>query len=88
VAFSVEGRRVTVAGAARSGIAAARLLAARGAQVTLSDVRGDVPEARPLTELGVALEMGGHEAQTFASADLVVLSPGVPSEQPAIAAAR
>ena len=79
---------MTVAGAARSGIAAARLLAARGAQVTLSDVRDDVPEARPLTELGVALEMGGHEAQTFASADLVVLSPGVPSEQPAIAAAR
>ena len=79
---------MTVAGAARSGIAAARLLAARGAQVTLSDVRADVRDARPLTELGVALEMGGHEAQTFASADLVVLSPGVPSEQPAIAAAR
>jgi UDP-N-acetylmuramoylalanine--D-glutamate ligase len=88
VEFSVEGRRVTVAGAARSGIAAARLLAARGAQVTLSDVRADVPDARSLTELGVALEMGGHEAQTFASADLVVLSPGVPPEQPAIAAAR
>ena len=79
---------MTVAGAARSGIAAARLLAGRGAQVTLSDTRADVPEAQPLASLGVDFEMGGHQAETFASADLVVLSPGVAPEQPAIAAAR
>jgi UDP-N-acetylmuramoylalanine--D-glutamate ligase len=86
--FSVEGKRVTVAGAARSGIAASSLLARRGARVTLSDTRADVPEARPLTAVGVALEFGGHRAETFADADLVVLSPGVPPEQPAIDAAR
>jgi UDP-N-acetylmuramoylalanine--D-glutamate ligase len=37
---------------------------------------------------GVTLETGGHQAPTFADADLVVLSPGVPPEQPAIVAAR
>ena len=37
--FSVIGKRVVVAGAARSGIAAAQLLVRRGATVTLSDVR-------------------------------------------------
>jgi UDP-N-acetylmuramoylalanine-D-glutamate ligase len=37
--FSVEHKRVTVAGAARSGLAAAELLARRGAHVTLSDSR-------------------------------------------------
>ncbi len=47
---------MTVAGAARSGIAAARLLVERGARVTLSDARADVPEAQPLAEIGVALE--------------------------------
>ena len=41
--FSVDGKRVTVAGAARSGLAAAELLAGRGADVTLSDTRADVP---------------------------------------------
>jgi UDP-N-acetylmuramoylalanine--D-glutamate ligase len=86
--FDVTNKRVTVAGAARSGLAAAELLARRGAQVTLSDTRAEIPEAQPLTALGVDLELGGHQGPTFTGADLVVLSPGVPPEQPAIAAAR
>jgi UDP-N-acetylmuramoylalanine--D-glutamate ligase len=86
--FSVKGKRVTVAGAARSGLAAAELLARRGARVTLSDLRPDVEGAQPLASLGVELELGRHEEQTFTAADLVVLSPGVPPEQPAVVAAR
>ena len=86
--FEVHGKRVTVAGAARSGLAAADLLARRGAVVTLSEARAEVPEADGLTRLGVTLELGGHRASTFAGADLVVLSPGVPPDQPAVQAAR
>jgi UDP-N-acetylmuramoylalanine--D-glutamate ligase len=86
--FSVEGRRVVVAGAARSGIAAAHLLARRGAAVTLSDVRQSLSEAAELEAAGIALELGGHTAATFAAADLIVLSPGVPRNQPVIEAAR
>lgn len=37
--FSVTGSRVVVVGAARSGVAAAELLARRGARVTLSEAR-------------------------------------------------
>jgi UDP-N-acetylmuramoylalanine--D-glutamate ligase len=88
MSFSVQGKRVTVAGAARSGLAAAQLLARRGARVTLSDTRSEIPEAAPLAALGIALELGGHQMETFAGADLVVLSPGVPSEQDAIAEAK
>jgi len=86
--FDVTGKRVTVAGAARSGLAAAELLARRGARVTLSEMRSEAPETEPLARLGVQLELGGHQAPTFADADLVVLSPGVPPETPAIQAAR
>jgi UDP-N-acetylmuramoylalanine--D-glutamate ligase len=86
--FSVEGKRVTVAGAARSGLAAAELLARRGARVTLSDSRAELPEADWLRSLGVALELGGHTRDTFTSASLVVLSPGVPPEQEVVRAAR
>src|SRR2546422_6105717 len=86
--FDVTRKRVTVAGAARSGLAAAELLSRRGARVTLSESRSDAPETAPLNALGVELELGGHRTETFTNADLVVLSPGVPPEQPAVQAAR
>jgi len=86
--FSVDGKRVTVAGAARSGIAAAELLARRGARVTLSEAGAEIADADRLRALGVALEAGGHMRETFIGADLVVLSPGVPPEIPVVVAAR
>jgi UDP-N-acetylmuramoylalanine--D-glutamate ligase len=86
--FSVRGRNVVVVGAARSGVAAAHLLARRGAIVTLSEVRTEIAEAAGLRAAGVALELGGHTQATFGRADLIVLSPGVPGHQPVIEAAR
>ena len=77
-----------VVGAARSGIAAAHALARRGAIVTLTDLRGDIDAARELRDAGVMLELGGHAAATFASAQLIVVSPGVPLEQPLLDTAR
>ena len=88
MSFDVTDKRVTVAGAARSGIAAAELLARRGARVTLSDVATEIADADRLRALGVTLERGGHVAETFTAADLVVLSPGVPPELPVLQAAR
>lgn len=86
--FDVAGQRVTVVGAAESGIAAAAELARRGARVTLTDLRTTVDAAETLRGEGVALELGGHRRETFVGADLVVLSPGVPVEQPDVEAAR
>ena len=86
--FSVRGKQVVVVGAARSGVAAAELLLARGARVTVTDLRTDVQEAAELRAAGVALELGGHREGTLTRADLVVLSPGVPPRQPVIAATR
>jgi UDP-N-acetylmuramoylalanine--D-glutamate ligase len=88
VGIDVEGKRVTVAGAARSGLAAAKLLVEKGAYVTVSEMQADVPEADAVRRLGVALELGGHKTETFTAADLVVLSPGVAPDQPAVRAAR
>jgi UDP-N-acetylmuramoylalanine--D-glutamate ligase len=86
--FSVRGKRVTVVGAARSGVAAAELLVRRGATVTLTDLRHEIADERRLRDAGVALELGEHRESTLRDADLVVLSPGVASRQPAIDAAR
>ena len=87
-AFDVRGKRVTVAGAARSGLAASELLVKRGAKVTLSEMRTDLNEADRLKRLGVELELGGHQTQTFNDADLIVTSPGIAPDQPVIAGAR
>ena len=85
--FSVEGARVTVIGAARSGIAAAELLVRRGAQVTLSDVKPSIAEAARMQEIGVTLKLGSNDGTELEHADLIVVSPGVPLELPVIAAA-
>ncbi len=86
--FQVAERRVAVVGAARSGVAAARLLAGRGARVTLTETRTTFPEADELRALGVTLELGGHSPATLSAADLIVASPGVALEQPVFDAAR
>ncbi|HWJ57775.1 MAG TPA: UDP-N-acetylmuramoyl-L-alanine--D-glutamate ligase, partial [Vicinamibacterales bacterium] len=87
-AFSVSGQRVVVVGAARSGVAAAHLLVTRGASVVLTDTRETIDPADELRRAGVVLELGGHRPETLASADLIVLSPGVSPRQADVAAAR
>ena len=87
MSFSVTRQHVVVAGAGRSGVAAAALLLSRGARVTVSDLRE--PEgAADLRRQGAALDVGPHRADLFAAADLVVLSPGVPADQEAVQAAQ
>ena len=86
--FSVDGARVVVVGAARSGVAAAELLARRQAHVTLTDMKPSIADAGRLQAAGVALELGSSDATAVAHADVVVLSPGVPPELPAVAAAQ
>jgi UDP-N-acetylmuramoylalanine--D-glutamate ligase len=90
MSFSVRGQNVTVVGAARSGIAAALLLVDRGARVTVTEANAQLdPDAsKLLRSAGVELELGEHRRETFTSADLLVLSPGVPLDQPPVAAAR
>src|SRR5437762_3129679 len=88
---SLAGRRATVVGLARSGVAAARLLRAAGADVTGADAKslealgGVVAE---LQGIGVRLLTGGVPADVAVSAHIVVVSPGVPVDHPALAAAR
>jgi len=87
----LAGRTTAVVGLARSGVAAARLIRRLGGRVLASDsgARESLSaEARDLEHLGCALWTGGHPDAAFAGADLVVVSPGVPLELPALAAAR
>jgi UDP-N-acetylmuramoylalanine--D-glutamate ligase len=77
---NLAGREVLVVGLGRSGQAAARALVRRGAVVTGNDARAALPPevASALEAAGVRLVLGGHEPARFATAELIVLSPGVP----------
>jgi UDP-N-acetylmuramoylalanine--D-glutamate ligase len=86
--FDVSGKRVVVVGGAGSGVAAARLLADRGARVTLTDLRPALDAADDLGARGITLALGGNPPELLADAELIVLSPGVPPFQPALNAAR
>jgi UDP-N-acetylmuramoylalanine--D-glutamate ligase len=86
--FDVTGRDVIVVGAGRSGIAAAELLHARGAHVLVADSADQVAARPALEAAGVDVVTGPHPTGRFRSADLIVLSPGVPPTEPAVAAAR
>lgn len=74
----VHGKRVTVVGAARSGEAAACLLARHGAEVFVTDAStiGSDAQSR-FVDLGISFEEG-HTARAL-DAEFVVKSPGVPS---------
>ena len=90
MAFDVRGQRVLVVGLAKSGVSAAKLLHARGARVTVTDRRAATELHSQIEALGAGpqLALGGHDESDFTSADLVVVSPGVPLALPEIAAAR
>ena len=87
----LEQKRALVVGLGASGEAAARFLAARGAVVAATDAKaeselGEV--AGRLRGLGVRLYLGAHDPAVFAEQDLVVVSPGVPWDLPALEHAR
>ena len=89
MSFDVSNRRVVVVGAGRSGRAAARLLRSQGAEVTLTDTDAAALDREvELRAQGIRMESGAHRPELLMSADLVILSPGVPPAQPAIEAAR
>src|SRR5690554_1242601 len=76
----VEGKYIVIIGAARSGVAVAKLLRAKGANVFISDT-GNISELakQKLNEAVISFEEGGH-SEKARSGEFVVLSPGVPTE--------
>ena len=54
----------------------------------MTERREDFEQASALRHVGIEVELGGHSAATFDSADLVVTSPGVPPDEPGLVSAR
>ena len=83
-------KHYAVIGAARSGLAVARLLRTHKMHVFVSDAkpaRQMKAAADALTEMGVTFEFGKHTAKVQ-ECDALVLSPGVPSDLPVVRLAK
>ncbi|MEO8091293.1 MAG: UDP-N-acetylmuramoyl-L-alanine--D-glutamate ligase [bacterium] len=76
-----------VVGLARSGQAAARLLAGRGEEVIGVDA-GSPPGAARLAEAGVEVNLDGQGIEHLERIRCLVKSPGVPAQAPVVALAR
>ncbi len=81
----MDYKNVLVVGMAKSGVSAAILLKKLGADVIIQDIKerdklGDEPSM--LEALGIELYLGKNPDDILTAFDLIVVSPGVPSDLP------
>ena len=93
--MQLQGKRVTVFGLNRSGVAAAKLLHTQGASVVLTDKRtsealsAEIAMLNEFSEPGeIRKYLGGHPTECIADTDFIVVSPGVPLDIPILSEAR
>ena len=78
----LKDKKILVVGLGKTGISLAHFLSSNGAQVTLTDHKSKPELSNQLELLGdlpIKYELGGHSPKIFLQQDLVILSPGVPS---------
>ncbi|MBK8943759.1 MAG: UDP-N-acetylmuramoyl-L-alanine--D-glutamate ligase [Ignavibacteriae bacterium] len=88
--MEIQDKKISVLGAVRSGISAAKLAKLKGAIPFVSDMN-DNSEIRKnisvLDELNISYELGQHSDKVF-DCDFIITSPGVPSESKVIVDAK
>jgi UDP-N-acetylmuramoylalanine--D-glutamate ligase len=75
-----KGKKVTIIGLARSGLACANLLYSLGADVSVTDNQDNPTLRQNVSKLksgDIKFELGGHTDDFIKDRDLIVLSPGV-----------
>ncbi|HEY6078932.1 MAG TPA: UDP-N-acetylmuramoyl-L-alanine--D-glutamate ligase, partial [Polyangiaceae bacterium] len=77
--MQLSGKNVIVVGLGKSGMSATRLCQRQGARVVATDSAPADKLAPEVKSLPAELVLGGHAGVAFESADLIVVSPGVPS---------
>jgi len=86
-----ENKKIVILGFARSGYEAAKLLAKRGNQVVLNDLKENHEEDKilELQHLGVSIILGSHPDDLInESVDYLIKNPGVPIDHPYVLKAR
>ena len=88
--MNVSGKRISVIGAVRSGIGAAKLIKKLGGVPFVSDSASESKiksSVSLLKENKIEYETGGHSDKVY-KCDLMIASPGVPSDAPVLIEAK
>jgi len=87
--MNLKGKRTLVIGLGETGLAMACWLARQGARVRVADSRAQPPNVEALRAAVPQAELvtGPFVAATFASVELIAISPGVPVQEPLVQAA-
>lgn len=88
--MEIKGKKVAIVGLGRSGVGAANLLSELCADVTVTDSKTEGELKNFLGKIihPVRLVFGGHPEDVFMSADIVIVSPGVPLDILALSKAK
>ncbi len=81
-----SNRKSLIVGLGKTGLSCARYLSAQGVPVAITDSRDAPPGLSELRQElpDIALFLGGFDADAFAVAEQLVVSPGVPMSEPLI----
>jgi UDP-N-acetylmuramoylalanine--D-glutamate ligase len=87
--MNLKGKRISIIGAGRSGLATAKVVSSLEALPFISDnsLLKDESLLGELSSLNAPNELGGHTSRVF-DCDLMVVSPGVPSDSEVIVTAK
>ena len=88
--IEIKDKNITVIGAERSGVSAAKLIKKLGGIPFVSDINDELNLKSSVSELKkefIEFETGGHSDRVF-MCDLMVVSPGVPNDAPVLTSAR
>ncbi|EQB62815.1 MAG: hypothetical protein RBG1_1C00001G0394 [candidate division Zixibacteria bacterium RBG-1] len=83
----IVGKKISILGMARSGLALAKTLKELGAKVFVSDLKDEKilkSETNELKKLKIDFETGEHSPKLLQEKDYLVLSPGVPGDIPIV----
>ena len=82
---------ILIVGLGKTGVALAQFLAGAGKRITVADMKREEDLKAPLAELkGIDFKgsFGAHDKEVFLSHPMIVISPGVDSEDPLLREAR
>lgn len=82
--MNVKNKNVLIVGLARSGVSAANLLYKLGANVTVTDEKGEEALSDNVKKLekDISLKLNGHDSVNIKEIDITIISPGVPWDSP------